>query len=68
MFLPHYNGVSLYDHRLIDVEFELDACLTGLGGRCGNCVYHLPMEKRLHELDNSPSRNDKHIAGAVFVS
>ena len=38
-------GLSLYDHRLIDVEFELDACLTGLGGRCGNCVYHLPIEK-----------------------
>ena len=26
-FLPHYNGVSLYDHRLIDVEFELDCLL-----------------------------------------
>ena len=44
-FLQHYNGVSLYDHRLIDIEFELNTCLTRLGGRCGNCVYHLPIEK-----------------------
>ena len=32
-------GVSLYDHRLIDVEFDIDACLTGLGGRCANYVF-----------------------------
>ena len=44
-FLPHYNGVSLYDHRPIDVTFELDTCLTGLVGRCGDYVYHLPIEK-----------------------
>ena len=32
-FLPLYNGVSLYDHRPVDFTLELDACLTGLGGR-----------------------------------
>ena len=32
-FLHNYNGVSLYDHRSIDVTFELDAYLTGFGGR-----------------------------------
>ena len=42
-FLPLYNGVSLYDHRPIDVSLELDACLTGLGGRSGNFIYHLPI-------------------------
>ena len=44
-FLPHYNGVSLYDHRSLDVKFELDACLIGLGGRFGNDIYHLPIER-----------------------
>ena len=29
-FLPVYNGVSLYDHRPINLTLELDACLTGL--------------------------------------
>ena len=42
-FLPLYNGVSLYDHRTIDHTLELDACLTGLGGRWCNFVYHLPI-------------------------
>ena len=40
-FLPWYNGVSLYDHRPMDMALDLDACLTGFGGRCGNFVYHL---------------------------
>ena len=42
-FLPLYNGVSLYDHRPIDHTLELDACLTGLGGRWCDFVYHLPI-------------------------
>ena len=44
-FLLLYNGVSLYDHRPIDVTLELDACLTGLGGRSGSFIYHLPIVK-----------------------
>ena len=44
-FLPHYNGTSLYDHRPVDVTLELDACLTGFGGRSGDLVYHLPIVK-----------------------
>ena len=40
-FLPQYNGVSMYDHKVIDMSLELDACLTGFGGRCGRFVYHL---------------------------
>ena len=44
-FLPLYNGVSLYDHRPIDVSLERDACLTHLGGRSGNLIYHLPIAK-----------------------
>ena len=39
MFLPRYNGISMYDHRVIDMSLELDACLTGFGGQF---VYHLP--------------------------
>ena len=42
-FLPLYNGVSLYDHRPTDHTLELDACLTGLGGRWCDFVYHLPI-------------------------
>ena len=45
-FLPLYNGVSLYDHRPIDHTLELDACLTGLGGRWCNFVYHMPICQR----------------------
>ena len=44
-FLPTYNGISLYDHKQVDVTLELDACLTGFGGRSGNFVYHLPIER-----------------------
>ena len=42
-FLPLYNGVSMYGHKPIDQVLELDACLTGLGGRWQNQVYHLPI-------------------------
>ena len=42
-FLPQYNGTSLYDHRPVDVTVEIDACLTGFGGRSGDLVYHLPI-------------------------
>ena len=44
-FLPTYNGISLYDHKQVDVTLELDACLTGFGGRSGNFVYHLPIQR-----------------------
>ena len=44
-FLAKYNGVNLYDHAVIHQVLELDACLTGLGGRVENYVYHLPIDK-----------------------
>ena len=44
-FLPTYNGISLYDHRQVDVTLELDASLTGFGGCSGSFVYHLPIER-----------------------
>ena len=44
-FLPVYNGVSLYDHKPIDVTLVLDSCLTGLRGRSGNFIYHVPIAK-----------------------
>ena len=31
-FLPTRNGISLYDHKQVDITLELDACLTGFGG------------------------------------
>ena len=44
-FLPHYNGVNLYDHKPIHETLELDACLTGLGGRVNEYVYHLLLDR-----------------------
>ena len=41
MVLPLYYGVSLYDRRPVDFILELDACLTGLGGRWSKFVYRL---------------------------
>ena len=40
-FLPLYNGVSMYDHKRLDHQVHLDACLKGLGGVCQNMVYHI---------------------------
>ena len=40
-FLPLYNGISMYGHKPVNQVLELDACLTGLGGRWQNQVYHL---------------------------
>ena len=31
-FLPTCNGISLYDHKQVDITLELDACLIGFGG------------------------------------
>ena len=50
-FLPKYNGVSMYSHTKSKSILELDACLTGLGGRWGNMVYHLPIERDFANLD-----------------
>ena len=50
-FLPSYNGLSLYAHRNPDYIIELDACLTGLGGCCGDLVYHLSIPKGFKNLN-----------------
>ena len=44
-----YNGVNFYDHRSVDHVIDLDACLTGLGGRFGNLVYFLPLPRGYKE-------------------
>ena len=49
-FLAKYNGVSFYDHVPMHQTMELDACLTGLGGRCKNKVYHLKIPKYYNNL------------------
>ena len=43
--LPMYNGISMYDHKKVDTPLELDVCLTGFRRRCGNLVYHLPIQR-----------------------
>ena len=50
-FLPLYNGVSMYHHAKSQSILELDACLMGLGGRWGNFVYHLPIQRSYANLD-----------------
>ena len=49
-FLTIYNGVSYFDNKKVDEVLELDACLTGLGGRWGNKVCHLPIEGQFKNL------------------
>ena len=50
-FLPQYNGISMYAHSPSRSILELDACLTGLGGRWENFVYHLPLPRDFRNLD-----------------
>ena len=50
-FLPHYNGISMYAHQPAKAILELDACLTGLGGRWENFIYHLPLPRGFRNLD-----------------
>ena len=50
-FLPKYNGISMYAHQVSNLVLELDACLTGLGGRYGHFVYHLPLPRGFRNLD-----------------
>ena len=42
-FLPHFNGVVLYDHEKVAFQVHLNACLQGLGGVFHNLVYHVPI-------------------------
>ena len=38
-FIPKFNGSAFFVHRNIQYKIELDACLQGLGARCGDQVY-----------------------------
>ena len=49
-FLSTYNGVSIYDHVLASETIELDACLTGLGERWSDFVYHLPVPRNYQNM------------------
>ena len=48
--LRDYNGTSYYDHKPVQHVLKLDACLTGLGGRWQNVVYHLPIPRNYQNL------------------
>ena len=50
-FLPQYNGISMYAHQVSKSILELDACLTGLGGRWENFGYHLTLSRGFRNLD-----------------
>ena len=49
-FLTAYNGTSFFDHKKVFDTVELDACLTGLGGTWGPCVYHMALPNHLTNL------------------
>ena len=49
-FAEKYNGVSFFDHKRSYDIIELDACLTGFGGRWANYIYHIPIEKHYGNL------------------
>ena len=49
-FVRSYSGTSFFDHKPIEATIELDACLTGFGGRWGSWVYHVPIEKEYKNL------------------
>ena len=49
--MPLYNGVSMYAHVKSQSILELDAFLTGLGGRWDNFAYHLPIVRGFANLD-----------------
>ena len=46
--MPHYNGISVLDKTLVPCtdQLEVDACLEGSGGLCGDQFYgfHYPRE------------------------
>ena len=37
-FVPKFKGTAFFVHSNFHQEIELDACLQGLGARCGNQV------------------------------
>ena len=49
-FLKNYNGISFDDHVRSRDILELDACLTGLGDRCENLVYHMSLPQHCKNL------------------
>ena len=49
-FLKEYNGISIYDHSPVHHTIELEACLSGLGGRWENFVYFLAIPKNYQNL------------------
>ena len=42
-FIPKFNGTAFFVYQNICYEIELDACLQGLGARCGDQVYTIPI-------------------------
>ena len=50
-FLVHFNGTTFFDHRKITNVFEVDACLQGLGARCDDQVYYVPIQQGYNALN-----------------
>ena len=57
-FLPRYNGVSLYNYKLVDLTLELDACLIWFWWALWALCVPFAHRKGLQKLDNCPPGND----------
>ena len=42
-FLPKFNGVAYFNHKLIHTHVELDASLQGLEAKCGQEIYAIAL-------------------------
>ena len=49
-FIPKFNGCAFFVHQNIQYEIELDACLQGLGARCGNQVYAMQIPLNFNNM------------------
>ena len=60
-FLVRYNGVSMHNHRCIDCQVELDACVDGLGALWKNFVYHISLQRHYLNLSTVEAMKSNHL-------
>ena len=60
-FLPHFNGICLYNHQLLQGTVQVDASLQGLGGRWGDYIYKLAIPLGMDNLGIAPNWAGKRV-------
>ena len=48
-FVSKFNGLAFFVYKNVNYEIELDACLQGLGARCGNLLNSIASGSQKHE-------------------